>query len=341
MRIAQVSPLWLEVPPQNYGGTEYVISLLTEELVNRGHEVTLFATADSKTSAKLIPIWPRGLFKDKANASAVQGLLLKELLARQSEFDIIHDHTDTLLLPLSSFLKPPIVSTLHGIPQEESIILRKKFPAINYISISRNQKKSEPGTHIIATVHHGINVEDYDFNDHPQDYLLWISNIEPSKGLAYAIQIAKMADEKLVIAGSVFSRNADYFEHRIQPLIDGKQIRFMGVADFQKKVELFKNAKAFLFPIFKRPEPFGLVIIESMACGTPVIAPPVGSLPELVVPEKTGFLIDTPEDGVQAIKKIKKISRTECRKHVERNFPLKKMVDRYEAIYRKVLGISS
>lgn len=340
MRIAQISPLWLEVPPQNYGGTEYVISLLTEELVKRGHEVTLFATADSKTSAKLVPIWPRGLFKDKANASAVRGLLLRELFAREGEFDIIHDHTDTLLLPLSPFLKPPVISTLHGIPREESTILRKKFPNVSYVSISRNQKKSEHGTNVIATVYHGIPIEKYEFNEHPQGYLLWLSNIEPSKGLAGAIQIAKMANEKLIIAGSIFSPNADYFEYRIKPLIDGKQIQFVGVADFEKKVELFKNAKAFLFPIFKRQEPFGLVVIEAMACGTPVIAPPIGSMPELIVPGKTGFLVGSPDEAVRAIKNIKNISRKACREHIEKNFSLGKMVEKYGKLYRKILAQS-
>jgi len=339
LRIAQISPLWLEVPPQNYGGTEYVISLLTEELVKRGHDVTLFATADSKTSAKLVPIWPRGLFKDKVSSPfAVQGLMYKELFSRQNEFDIIHDHTDTLTPPFSPFLKPPIISTLHGVITKEATILYKKFPNVNYVAISRNQRKSGPGLNIIDTIHHGIPLERYEFNEHPEDYLLWLSNIAPDKGLAEAIQIAKMAREKLIIAGPIFSLNADYFEHRIKPLIDGKQIQYVGTADFPKKVELFKNAKAFLFPIFKRQEPFGLVVIEAMACGTPVIAARGGgSMPELIEDGKTGFLVSSAEEAVMALKKIKTINREYCRSHVQRNFGVNKMVNAYERLYRKIL----
>lgn len=343
MRIAQLSPLWLEVPPRAYGGTEYVISLLTEELIKRGHEVTLFATADSHTSAKLVPIWPRGLFKDTAVSVpfAVQALLYRELLERQDEFDIIHDHCEIYTAPFSKFIKPPIVTTLHSIFSEENTILYKKSSNINYVAISRSQKKMGPGVRIVKTIHHGIPLERYEFNQKPNDYLLWLSNIAPDKGLAEAIQITKMAGEKLVVAGPIFSHNADYFEYRIKPLIDGKQIRYVGTADFPKKIELFKNAKAFLYPIFKRKEPFGLVVIEAMACGTPVItAREGGSMPELVEDGKTGFLVDSPEEAIRAIKKIRTVNRAYCREYVQKNFPLRKMVNSYERLYGKVLAES-
>lgn len=331
--------MWLETPPRGYGGTEYVVSLLTEELLSRGHDVTLFATADSKTKAKLVPIWPRGLFwEHNADTFAVFGLLAKAVLEQQEDFDIIHDHTETYLAPFSKFFKKPVVSTLHGIINPAKTILFKKFPNINYVAISKNQKKSGPGINIVKTIYHGIPVEKFDFNSKPKDYLLWISNIAPDKGLAEAIQIAKMAKEKLIIAGPIFSLNADYFEHRIKPLIDGDQIQHVGGADFDKKVELFKNAKAFLFPIFRRQEPFGLVVIESMACGTPVIAPKSsGSMSELIVDGKTGFLINSIEESLQAIKKIDTIKREACRYHVEKNFNLTKMVDAYEELYKKLV----
>lgn len=339
MRIAQIAPMWLEVPPRAYGGTEYVISLLTEELIRRGHEVTLFATADSKTQANLIPVWPKGLFWDHhADTFAVFGLLAKEVLERQNEFDIIHDHTETYLPPFTKFIEKPIVSTLHGLLGPAKTILLKKYPKVNYVAISKNQKKSGPGINIVKMVHHGIPIERFDFNPRPKDYLLWISNVAPDKGLAEAIQIAKMAKEKLIIAGPIFSLHADYFEHRIKPLIDGKQIQYVGGADFAKKVELFKNAKAFLFPIFRRQEPFGLVVIESMACGTPVItAKAGGSMPELVEEGKTGFLVSSPQEAVQAIKKLGKLKREDCRSHAEKKFHLSKMVDAYEELYKSLV----
>jgi len=339
MRIAQVAPLWLETPPQTYGGTERIVSLLTEELIKRGYEVTLFATADSKTKAKLVPIWPKGLFTDVGVVSAaVFGLLYKELLERQGEFDIIHDHCEYNTTPFSKFIKPPIVTTLHSVFAEENTILYKKFPNINYVAISENQKKSAPGVNIVKTIYHGIPVEKYGFGARSKDYLLWLSNIAPDKGLAEAIEIAKMAGEKLIISGPIFPRNADYFEHRIKPLIDGKQIQFVGTVDFKKKVELLRRAKAFLFPIFKRQEPFGLVIIEAMACGTPVIAAASGSMPELIKDGETGFLVDTKEEAVQVLKKIHTISRKKCREHIAENFSLQTMVDNYEQLYKEILN---
>jgi glycosyltransferase involved in cell wall biosynthesis len=339
MRIAQLSPLWLEVPPFTYGGTEYMISLLTEELIKRGHQVTLFATADSRTSAELVPVWPKGLFKD-ANVQdpfAVLGLLYKELFERQEEFDIIHDHCEIYTAAFSRFLKPPIVTTLHSIFNKERIILYKKFPNVNYVAISHDQRKSGHGVNFIKTIHHGLPIEKYEFNSRPKDYLLWISNIAPDKGLAEAIEIAKMAGEKLIISGPIFHLHAEYFERRIKPLIDGKQIQFVGVSDFEKKIELLKNAKAFLFPIFKRQEPFGLVVIEAMACGTPVIAARSGSMPELIENEKNGFIINSQEEALAALKKIGGISREYCRAYVKKNFSLKTMVNHYERLYKNVL----
>ena len=338
MRIAQVAPLWFAIPPYTYGGSELVISMLTEELIRRGHEVTLFATGDSKTKAKLVPIWPRGL--EKANLTAplaVFSLMYKELLERQDDFDIIHDHCEYYTIPFSEFLKPPVVSTLHNPITEEKNVLYKKFPNINYVTVSKNQKRSGPGVNIVKTIYHGLPIEKYDFNPDPQDYLLWLSSFVPEKGAATAIEIAKMAGEKLIISGPIFSQNADYFEYRIKPLIDGKQIQFVGESGFEKKIELFKNAKAFLFPI-RRQEPFGLVIIESMACGTPVIAFKEGSMPELIENRKTGFSVDSAEEAVRALKKIKRLSRSYCREYVKKNFPLKRMVNRYERLYKRILS---
>ena len=337
MRIAQIAPPWIPIPPYTYGGTELLISWLCDELVRRGHQVTLFATADSKTSANLVPIWSKSLWRAKLrNPHAVFSLLYERLISLQDQFDIIHDHCEFYTAPYSRFLKPPIVTTLHHPLTEETIILYKKFPNINYVAISKNQRKQAAGINIVKTIYHGLPIEKYPFNLRPQNYLLWLSRIGPDKGIAQAIEIAKLSGEKLIISGNILPQYADYFEFRIKPLIDGKQIQFVGASDFSKKIELLKNAKAFLFPI-KRPEPFGLVVIEALGCGVPVIAFKEGSLEELIENGKTGFLVESIEEACQALKKIDQISRENCREHVEKNFSLKRMVNRYEKLYKKIL----
>ena len=339
MRIAQVATLWLETPPNTWGGTERIVSYLTEELTRRGHDVTLFATGDSKTEATLVPIWPRGLWNDTSIGlpEAVFGLLYKELLERQGEFDIIHDHCEHLTSPFTPFLKPPVVTTLHHMLVEENTILYKKFPQVQYVAISKDERRSGPGINIVKTIYHGIPVEKYDFSARPKDYLLWLSLIAPDKGLTEAVEITKMAGEKLIISGPIFPQYADYFEYRIKPLIDGKQIRFVGASDFEKKIGLLRRAKALLFPIFKRQEPFGLVVIEAMACGTPVIAARSGAMPELIKDGETGFLVDTKEEAVYAVKNLHAILRQRCREHVAENFSMQTMVDNYEQLYKKIL----
>lgn len=337
MKIAQIAPLWIPVPPYTYGGTELVVSWITEELVKRGHEVTLFASGDSKTSARLIPIWPKSLWRAHLHAPhAIFSLMYRKILEMQDEFDIIHDHCEFYTAPYSKFLKPPIVSTIHHPMYEEIIALFKKFPNINYVAISKNQRKSAPGVNFVKTIYHGLPLEEYPFNPHPKDYLLWLSKITPEKGPAEAIEIAKEAGEKLILSGPILPGYGDYFDYRIKPLIDGKQIQFVGVADFQKKIDLFSNAKAFIYPV-KRPEPFGLVVIESMACGTPVIAYKRGAMEEIIQNGKTGFLVSNKEEALEALKKIDKIKRIDCRKHIAKKFNLKTMVNKYEALYYKIL----
>ena len=337
MRIAQVAPLWIPVPPYTYGGTELVVSWLCDELVRRGHEVTLFATEDSRTQAKLIPIWPRSLWRAKLKTPhAVFSLLYEKLISLQDQFDIIHDHCEFYTAPYSKFLKPKIVTTLHHPLTEETIILYKKFPNINFVAISKNQRRLGPGINIVKTIYHGLPIEKYEFNPEPKNYLLWLSKIMTEKGIAQAIDIAKSSGENLIISGNIPPEYGDYFDFRIKPLIDGKKIQFVGASNFSKKIELLKNAKAFIFPV-KRPEPFGLVVIEAMACGVPVIAFKEGSLPELIEDGKTGFLVNNTEEACQALKKINKISREYCREYVEKNFNLKRMVNRYEKLYKKIL----
>lgn len=337
LKIAQVAPLWIPVPPHTYGGTELIVSWLSDELVKRGHQVTLFAAGDSKTKASLVPIWPKSLWRAKLNAPhAVFSLMYERLTKMANEFDIIHDHCEFYTAPFSRFLKTPIVSTIHHPMYEEMIILFKKFPNINYVAISKNQQKSAPGVNFVKTIYHGLPIEKYSFNNEPKDYLLWLSKITPAKGIAKAIEVAKKTGENLIISGIIPKEWQDFFEYRIKPLIDGKQIQFVGAADFEKKIELFKNAKAFLYPI-RRPEPFGLVIIEAMACGTPVIAYKEGAIPEIIKDGKTGFLVNSQNEMIDALKKIDEIDRVTCRQYIARKFTLKKMVNKYEALYNTIL----
>ncbi|GAI31530.1 unnamed protein product, partial [marine sediment metagenome] len=233
MRIAQIAPLWIPVPPITYGGTEFVVSLITEELVKRGHDVTLFATGDSKTSARLVPVWPKSLWRAKLVAPhAAFSLLYHEIISRQDEFDIIHDHCEFYSSVYSKFLKPPIISTIHHPMYEEVIMLFKKFPEINYVAISKNQRKTAPGVNFVKTIYNGIPLDSYLFQEKPKDYLLWLGKIIPEKGLAEAIEVAKKTGEKLIIAGIIPKEQQDYFEYRIQPMIDNKKIQFVGAANF-------------------------------------------------------------------------------------------------------------
>jgi glycosyltransferase involved in cell wall biosynthesis len=337
MKIAQIAPLWIPVPPFTYGGTELVVSWLCEELVKRGHEVTLFATGDSKTEAELVSVWPKSLWRARLSAPhAVFGLMYERLSEMESEFDIIHDHCEFYTAPFSKFFQTPIVSTIHHPVYEEMIILFKRFPQINYVAVSKSQRKSAPGINFVKTIYHGLPQEQYEFNPNPEDYLLWLSKITPEKGVAEAIEVAKMAGEKLIVSGVIQTEYQDFFEYRIKPMIDGKQIQFVGAADFEKKVDLFKNAKAFLYPV-KRPEPFGLVVAESMACGTPVIAYRAGAMSELIKNRRTGFLVNSKEEMIAALNKIKRIKRRDCYHHVQRKFNLQKVVNKYEALYNKIL----
>jgi len=337
MKILQLAPLWIPVPPYTYGGTELVISWLSDELIKRGHEVTLLASGDSETSAKLIPIWQKSLWRAHLSAPhAVLSLMYEKLFEIQEEFDIIHDHCEWYTSPYSKFLKPPIVTTLHHPLTEEATILYKKFPNVNFIAISKNQRKQGPGINIVKTIYHGLPIERYPFNPKPEDYLLWLSKITPQKGLAEAIEVAKIAGERLIISGIIPEEYQDYFEYRLKPLIDGEQIQFVGASDFEKKVSLFQGAKALLYPI-RRPEPFGLVVIEAMACGTPVIAYKEGSMPELIKDGKTGFLVNNKEEMANALKRISQINRLTCHRHVVKKFTVEKMVNKYEALYNKLI----
>ncbi len=338
MKIAQFAPIWIPVPPHTYGGTEYVVSELTEGLIARGHEVTLFASGDSTTAARLISPWPASLWRAKLpSPHAVWSLHCTNLLELHEQFDIIHDHCTFYTAPFTRFLKPPVVSTLHRPLSPETHKVFERYPKTTYVPISKDQKSSASLLAGVDHIYNGISVEKFPFNANPKDYLLWISKIIPTKGILEAIQAAKLAKTKLVIAGNVVGEeNERFFKYEVLPHVDGQQVEYVGEADFEAKTKLFKNARALLCP-FNRREPFGLVMVEAMACGTPVIGFRNGSIPEIVTHRETGFIVDTVEQMADAVRLVGDIDRKKCRERVEEFFSVSRMLDSYEALYKKVL----
>ena len=340
-RIAQLAPLWIPIPPRTYGGIELMLSELTEELVRRGYDITLFASDDSKTSAKFVPTIEKAIWLDHElkNPHAPVMRMLKEVFDRFYEFDILHNHFNFFMFPLSLRLDcPQFLTTVHRPVDKQYAEVMKAYNKIKFVAISEDHKKSmeEFGVPVCGVVYNGIDPTRYKFDDSPGDYLLYLSRLNREKGVLTAIEVARAAGQKLVIAGnSAGNAEWSFFLHEIQPRLNDENISFRGQVNFQEKVELLKNAKALLFPIDRR-EPFGLVMIEAMACGTPGIGFRKGSVPEIVEHGKTGFVADTPEEMIKAIGRLPEINRKICRKTVEERFSLKQMVDKYEKIYEKL-----
>lgn len=341
MKIAQIAPLWERVPPPAYGGIELVVGLLTDELVARGHEVTLFASGDSITSAKLESVHPQALRLDPAikECGIYEMLQLAQVYERAGEFDLIHSHMGCAALPYSNLTKTPTVHTLHGIftPDNEKMFSYAKSQP--FVSISNAQREERLGLNHVATVYNSVDVSSHHFfptADEPA-YLAFLGRISPEKGPHHAIEIARATGIPLKMAGKVDPFDVEYFEQVIKPQIDGELIQFLGEANHFMKNELMGKAIATLFPITWR-EPFGLVTIESMAAGTPVIAMNLGSVPEIVVDGVSGFICNTVAECVAAVAKIPQIDRAECRAYVDRRFGVEQMVSGYEAVYHKILA---
>ena len=340
MRIAQVAPLWEPVPPRAYGGIELVVSHLTDELVRRGHEVTLFASGDSQTLAELEAVYPRAIRSDpQVQEYAVYEMLeLSRLCERAADFDIIHSHVGCVALPFTSLLKTPAVHTLHGDFKHDNRKLFAHYHRQPYISISNAQRRPEPQLNYIRTVYNGIQPQDYAFQAKPQDppYLAFLGRMSPEKGPHHAIAIAKQSGWRLKMAGKVDVADRAFFEQEIAPQIDGKQIEYLGEANHAEKVELLGNAAITLFPI-NWQEPFGLVMIESMCTGTPVLGFGMGSVPEVIAHGQTGFVCHSLEDMIALIPDALKLSRQTCRDYVVSRFSVTRMVDDYEAAYQQLL----
>ncbi len=339
MRIAQVAPLYERVPPQLYGGTERVVSYLTEELVRLGHDVTLFASGDSITRARLEALCRRALRLDPhcCDPLAHHLRMLGQVYQRAQEFDIIHCHTDYLGLPLTRFSPTPTVITLHGRLDIPDITpLYQEYAEVPLVSISDAQRIHLPQANWAATIHHGLPPELYTFQPHPSSYLLFLGRISPEKRPDSAIRVACRAGVPLRIAAKVDKADREYFETTIRPLLGHPLIEFIGEADEQQKRVLLGDALALLFPI-DWPEPFGLVMIEALACGTPVIARPRGSVPEVLREGYTGLFCETEDDMVEAIQRVATLDRVECRREFEQRFTAGTMAQHYLEVYQEIL----
>lgn len=341
MRIAQVTPLWERVPPPAYGGIELVVSLLTDELVRRGHEVTLFATGDSITLAKLESVHPRAIRTDSTvkEYQIYESMQLGHVYQQAHEFDIIHSHMGFPALPYAQFVKTPTIHTLHGVFTPDNEKLYSYARSQPYVSISNAQRKPELGLNYAATVYNGIDVDSYKFYAEPNEppYLAFLGRLSPEKGPHHAIEIAKRTGVTLKMAGKIDIVDREFYDEILAPQIDGEQIQYLGEANHVQKNTLMGGAVATLFPITWK-EPFGLVMVESMAAGTPVIGMRLGSAPEVICDGKSGFLCDTIEECVAALERVKDIDRADCRQHVIEHFSVQRMTDGYEAVYRELIG---
>jgi glycosyltransferase involved in cell wall biosynthesis len=340
MRIAQVAPLFESVPPKLYGGTERVVSFLTEALVRQGHDVTLFASGDSVTSARLVAGSHRALRLEGKNEYHLLShvLQLEQVCAMRDEFDVIHFHTDTLHFPLSRHAGLPQLSTLHGRLDVPLLVpLLREFGDMPLVSISDAQRAPVPWASWQATVHHGLPRDLFHFHRGPGRYLAFLGRMSPEKRPDRAIEIAKRLGLPLKMAAKVDRADQDYFESQIRPLLRHPLVEFVGEIGEHEKDAFLGEAIALLFPI-DWPEPFGLVMIEAMACGTPVVAFRHGSVPEIVEPGVTGFLVQSMDEAVQATQQALTLDRARCRQRFEQRFTSARMARDYVAVYERLLA---
>jgi len=339
MRIAQIAPLFEAVPPKLYGGTERVVYSLTEELVAMGHDVTLFASGDSITSAKLAPMRNQALRLDPSVKDWIAYYMrMMELVRRRADdFDVLHFHTDYFPLSLFSRQRTPFVTTLHGrldLPEFKTIY--ETFPDAPFVSISDDQRRPIPGLNWVRTVLHGMPERLLMPRPVGQDYFAFLGRISPEKGVDKAIRIAGAAGVKLKIAAKVDAADKKYWDEEIKPLLDrSPHVEFIGEINDAQKPEFLSGAHALLFPI-DWPEPFGLVMIEAMACGTPVIAFPCGSVPEVIDHGVTGFIVPDEAAAVRAIGNLGQLDRRQVRRQFERRFTARRMAEDYLSVYEEL-----
>ncbi len=342
MRIAQVAPLYESVPPRLYGGTERVVSWLADELVQRGHEVTLFASGDSRTQARLVSAWPRAVRLDPAQPDpfALHTLELAQAFSRADDFDVVHCHVDYLAFPYGRLVSTPVVHTLHGrLDLRPLIHVLTELREVPLVSISESQREPLAGLDLnwVATVHHGLPMRDVPAVTTASDgrYLVFLGRMSAEKRPDLAIAVAKRAGLPLIMAAKVDRPDREYFEREIRPQLGHPLIEYIGEVSDAEKWRLLGDALALLFPI-DWPEPFGLAMIEALACGTPVVARPCGAVPEIVRDGEVGFLADTVDELVAAVKRVDVIDRARCRRWAEAQFSVGVMADHYESVYRRL-----
>ncbi|MFT5501204.1 MAG: glycosyltransferase involved in cell wall biosynthesis [Woeseiaceae bacterium] len=335
MRIAVLSPISWRTPPLHYGPWESVVSLLTEELVHMGLDVTLFATGDSQTSGNLVAVCPRPYSEDHSvDPKVAECLHISEVFERAAEFDLVHNHFDFLPLSYSGLVETPVLTTIHGFSSPKIIPVYKKYNArSHYVAISESDKS--PQLEYIATVHHGIDVTQFPFSGTAGEYLLFFGRIHPDKGVREAIQVARSAGIKLMIAGII--QDQDYFTTQVEPHIDGSTVEYLGSVGPDKRADVLGHALALLH-LISFDEPFGLSLIESMACGTPVIAFDRGSMPEIIRNGETGYIVRDIEGAINAVTAIATIDRSICRADVEKRFTSARMARDYVRVYEKILN---
>ena len=333
MKIAVLSPVAWRTPPRHYGPWEQVASNLTEGLVAAGMEVTLFATGDSVTQAQLDSVVSVGYAEQQdQDAKVLECLHISNLMERAGDFDLIHNHFDFLPLSYTGLIKTPVITTIHGFSSERIIPVYQKYNAhTHYVSISDANR--HPLLNYLGTVYNGLDTADFKFSAVPDDYLLFFGRIHPHKGTSEAIEIAKASGRKLIIAGIIQDEN--YFKNHVEPHLN-EDIQFVGSAGPADRNNLLGKATALLHPI-SFEEPFGLSVAEALLCGTPVIAFNRGSMPELIQDKKTGYLVGTIDEAVEALKSIKEIDRSYCRDWANSKFSREKMVEDYIRLYHQIV----
>ena len=335
MRIAMLAPISWRTPPRDYGPWERVVSLLTEGLVRGGVDVTLFATGDSQTAGRLHWVCPRPYSEEpELDPKVWECLHIAEVFERAGEFDLIHNHFDFLPLTYSALVSTPMLTTIHGFSSSKILpVFRKYNGRVYYVAISEADR--HPDLEYIATIYHGIPVEEFPFCEEPGDYLLFFGRIHHDKGVYEAIQMAREVGMPLIIAGIV--QDEAYFDSQVAPHIDGKEVKYIGVVGPEGRGEVLGHARA-LVHLINFEEPFGLSVVEAMACGTPAIAMRRGAMPELIRDGETGFLVDSLEEAVKRARQLDSICRRQCRMWVQERFTQERMVRGYLRVYESILG---
>ncbi|HVP29480.1 MAG TPA: glycosyltransferase family 4 protein [Myxococcota bacterium] len=338
MRIAQVAPLFESVPPTGYGGTERVVSFLTEALVALGHDVTLFATADSRTEARLVPCAPHALRRELSREEALAPHLrmVREVADREAEFDVIHAHIDHLPYAVARRSRTPWITTLHGrLDLPELVPVYREFREQRVVAISESQRAQLPWLSWVGVVHHGIPRDLYRLHETAGEHLAFVGRISREKRVDRAVEIAVRAGRRLRIAAKIDDADRAYYE-RVKPLLEHPLVEFVGELGDAEKDEFLGGAAALLFPI-DWPEPFGLIMVEALACGTPVIAWRHGSVDEVLIDGKTGFLCDRTAEAVEAVFRLDRIDRVACRQDFEERFVAERMARQYIEIFEAAL----